>query len=65
VEIPVVAAAAGVIIGRTQLPLVNAGDALLHIAIVGRPKLVAAGVEAFQAELDPELDPNSDEPPIV
>lgn len=32
VEAPVLAGASGLIIGRTNLPIVNAGDALLHVA---------------------------------
>jgi len=65
-EFPVNATSPGVIIGRTLLPLVNAGDALVHIATMGRPGAAAAGVETFQAELDPDLaESESGEPPIL
>jgi predicted deacylase len=30
---------AGVVIGRTEAPLVNRGDALVHVAEVERPQL--------------------------
>jgi uncharacterized protein len=56
----------GLIIGRTHLPLVNAGDALFHIARFERPSLVAHQVEAFQ-EVHQVDDPveNALDPPIV
>lgn len=40
----------GVIIGRADLPLVNEGDALFHIARFEKPADVAAVVEALQGE---------------
>lgn len=40
----------GVIIGRADLPLVNEGDALFHIARFEKPADVAAEVEALQGE---------------
>ena len=40
----------GVIIGRADLPLVNEGDALFHIARFEKPADVAAVVEALQDE---------------
>ncbi len=65
-EIPVTASSSGLIIGRTQLPLVNAGDALIHIATMGRPGAAAAGVETFHEELHPDLaESESGEPPIL
>jgi hypothetical protein len=53
----------GVIIGRTNLPVVNQGDALFHIAHVRR----AGAVERFvsQAEKDFEVDPLFDEDEII
>lgn len=40
----------GVIIGRADLPLVNEGDALFHIARYEKPSDVVAVVEALQGE---------------
>lgn len=40
----------GVVIGRADLPLVNEGDALFHIARFEKPADVAAVVEALQDE---------------
>ena len=42
----------GVVIGRTQLPLVNEGDALFHVATFERPDAVAESVDALQSVLD-------------
>ncbi len=42
------APAGGLIIGRTEIPLVNEGDALFHIARFARPREAARRVEAFQ-----------------
>jgi hypothetical protein len=57
IEATVEAPVAGIIIGRTTLPLVNEGDALFHVARFERPSSVAAQVAAFRAELD--ADPPS------
>lgn len=53
-DIPVHATASGIVIGRTQLPLVNEGDALFHVASVARPKEAEDRLQDFQAELDPD-----------
>ncbi|HEY5789960.1 MAG TPA: succinylglutamate desuccinylase/aspartoacylase family protein [Gammaproteobacteria bacterium] len=65
-EVPVLAHQDGIIIGRTNLPLVNAGDALFHIARFTRPGQVASQVEAFQ-DVHQAEDPvdNALDPPIV
>lgn len=42
----------GIIIGRTNLPLVNEGDGLFHIARFEDINEAAAGVEAFQQEAE-------------
>jgi predicted deacylase len=55
----------GIIIGRTNLPLVNEGEALFHIARFESTREAADVVDAFQADelpLGPALD---EEPPIV
>ena len=60
------ASASGLVIGRTNLPLVNEGEALFHIARFEKPDSVAEAVEAFQAEFDPNTDSAPPtEPPIV
>jgi predicted deacylase len=51
-ETPVLAEQDGVIIGRTELPLVNEGDALFHIACFDAPSKVASSVMDFQESLD-------------
>jgi predicted deacylase len=50
-EVPVVASQPGIVIGRTELPLVNEGDALFHVASFDRPKQVASSVEVFHEAL--------------
>jgi predicted deacylase len=64
-ELEVCANASGIIIGRTNLPLVNEGEALFHIARFESTRMAENAVEAFQADelpIHPSLD---DEPPIV
>lgn len=67
-EEQVIAPENGIIIGRTNLPLVHEGEAVVHIAVLGTPqaKAAAMAVDNFQADLDPALDqiPPS-EPPIT
>ncbi|MDH5357341.1 MAG: succinylglutamate desuccinylase/aspartoacylase family protein [Gammaproteobacteria bacterium] len=65
-ETPVIATSSGVVIGRTNLPLVNEGEALFHIARFHRPDEVADSVEAFHSDLDPATDTTiPDEIPII
>lgn len=52
----VVTPRAGIIIGRTELPLVNEGDALFHIANFDDSKAVEASVESFDGFVDEKLD---------
>jgi len=55
----------GIIIGRTNLPLVNEGEGLFHVARFESTRTAENTVEAFQADelpLGPVLD---EEPPIV
>jgi len=64
-ELEVKASSGGIIIGRTNLPLVNEGEGLFHIARFDSTREAETTVEAFQADelqLGPALD---DEPPIV
>ncbi|MEZ4453742.1 MAG: succinylglutamate desuccinylase/aspartoacylase family protein [Nannocystaceae bacterium] len=54
----VTATAAGLIIGRTLLPIVNEGDALFHVAEIEDPPAADASMEALSAALsgDPLFD---------
>lgn len=69
-EEPVSAPVSGIVIGRTNLPLVTEGEAIYHIARFGRPDEAAETVERFQSAyaesaldaLSPGPEP---EPPIV
>ncbi len=56
----------GIIIGRLNLPLVNEGEALFHIAKFKSAGSVADKVEQFQQIMNPLTDTYSpDEPPIL
>ena len=52
-EIPVCSPTDGVLIGQTNLPLMNEGDALFHIAVFERIEPVADEVDFFQDAFDP------------
>lgn len=52
-EVTVIAPFQGIVIGKTNLPLVNEGDALIHIARFGNEEMVAEHVEEFQAYYEP------------
>ena len=54
---------AGIIVGRTNLPVVNEGDALFHIARVPAKIDGGARVEALTGQLDG--DPLFDEDEII
>ncbi|HHM05262.1 MAG TPA: succinylglutamate desuccinylase/aspartoacylase family protein [Gammaproteobacteria bacterium] len=58
------AAANGIIIGRVNLPLVNEGDALFHLARFEKTGEAAAQVEAFHNEQQLPLGTANNEPPI-
>jgi predicted deacylase len=47
----------GIVIGRTNLPLVNEGDALYHIARFEDIQEIEAKVDDFQEEHEPEMLP--------
>ncbi len=65
-EQPVLATYSGVVIGRTNLPLVNEGEALFHIARFNQPGEVANSVDAFHSDLDPATDTGvPDDLPII
>lgn len=62
-EEPVIAVASGVIIGRSNLPVVNRGDGLYHIAKVR--SLAQAGEVVETMEMEAEADPFFDDEVIV
>lgn len=51
-EIPVTASDGGILIGRTNLPAVNQGDGLFHIARVVDPDRAEKAVEEFREVID-------------
>ena len=55
----------GIIIGKTNLPLVHEGEALFHIARFTEPDSAAESVEAFQDEHDPLSDEGQNEEPVI
>lgn len=63
-EFEVRAAYGGIVIGRTNIPLVHEGEALFHIARFGDAREVAQQVESFQNSHADAPYPAS-EPPIV
>lgn len=59
----VIAEEAGILIGRTNLPVVNEGDALFHIAEPKTQRMAEAAAEGFDAHL--EAAPLFDEDEII
>jgi predicted deacylase len=56
----------GIVIGKTNLPLVFAGEAIFNIAGYEAIDQVAENIDAYNDELDPNTDELlSDEPPLV
>lgn len=56
----------GIVIGKTNLPLVNEGEALFHIAQVSRPKSAEVQIEKFQNRHDPDTDNKvASDPPVT
>ena len=67
-EVAVVSRADGVVIGRSNLPLVYEGDALFHVVRVEGTQVAARTLDAYEPEADYEVGLTSeltDEPPIV
>lgn len=63
-ETAIIAPSAGMVIGRTNLPLVYEGDATFHIAQYGRRvAAVEQQVEQFQEDNQPEPAPEDDQDP--
>jgi predicted deacylase len=65
-EAEVLSTTHGIIIGRTNLPLVNEGEALFHVARFKNADALVDTLEGFQQEMNPETDDKPpSEPPIV
>jgi len=63
-ELALRAPTAGIVIGRTEIPLLNEGDAAYHIATVSDADDAEGTLQALQDELDPEIVPGpANEPP--
>ena len=62
-EVELRAEAAGMVIGRSNMPVVNEGDALFHIADVPRPAQAEAALEGLAAQMEPQ--PLFDEDEII
>jgi predicted deacylase len=62
----IVSPVSGIVIGRTNLPLVFEGEAVFHIANYKKAGAVSDSIEAYQDELDPFSDSvESVEPPLI
>ncbi len=58
--------AAGIVIGRSRVPLVHEGEAIFHIAKFNRPSAAADSIENFQDFFDPERSTvEGEEPPLI
>ena len=67
-EVAIVADRSGIVIGRANLPMVNQGEAVMHIARFRNVGAVADAVETFQTEMEPDWDFDDMEPeaaPII
>lgn len=67
-EVEVVATRGGIVIGKTNLPLVHEGDGLFHVARHEGTQVVARSLDDFDPESDYESGVTSElanEPPIV
>ncbi len=64
-EEELLAPCAGILVGRNNLPLVNQGEALFHIARFDEVKVVAQQVQAFADDIGDSPVAAQDEPPIA
>lgn len=65
-SVPITSPVAGIVIGKTNLPLVFEGEAIFHIARYEETDHVSNHIEAYHEELDPLTDGQvSEEPPLV
>ncbi|OSM04259.1 succinylglutamate desuccinylase/aspartoacylase family protein [Magnetofaba australis] len=62
-EWEVISPQAGIIIGRSELPVINQGDALFHVAEIARPVAAEGAVENLESEIS--SDPLFDEDEIL
>jgi uncharacterized protein len=62
-EVDIIAEEAGLLIGRTNLPVVNEGDGLFHIARIGNAENAAQTIDSLAAQLG--ADPLFDEDEII
>ena len=56
---PLLANRSGIIIGKQNIPLVQEGDAMFHIALFDDPKDVVDNMDQLHENLMPEMDPQS------
>ncbi|PTN07952.1 succinylglutamate desuccinylase/aspartoacylase family protein [Nitrosomonas aestuarii] len=56
-EVPVISPCSGLIIGRSELPLVHEGEAIYHIAQFEDNRDVAEHIEMFHESISPEFKP--------
>jgi predicted deacylase len=64
-DVPVRAPVDGIVIGRTNLPLVTEGEAIYHLARFEEPHAAAALVQRYREALDPDEAEESEDPIIV
>lgn len=64
-EEEVLSPAAGIVIGRTRVPLVHEGEALFHIAKFAQPSEAAESIEQFQDAFDPDNGPSETAEPAL
>ncbi len=64
-EEEICASVSGIIIGKTNLPLVHEGEAVFHIACFKKPDSATESVEAFQEEHDPLSDVSANQEPVI
>ena len=55
----------GIIIGKSNLPLVHEGEAIFHIARFDENDTVADSVEEFQEQHDPQSDDEQNQEPVI
>jgi len=51
-EVELTATRPGIIVGRSNMPVVNEGDALFHVADIGKPAHAEAAMEGIAAQMD-------------
>jgi len=64
-EEEVLATDSGIIIGKTNLPLVHEGEAIFNVAHFKKPAAAAESVEAFKDEHNPFNGDDDEEEPVI